>query len=1053
MLLRSKLSRIALAVAMSSCIAGVTVAQETSSSLKGTVVGPQGNAAAGTVVTITHVPSGTVRRVTVNQSGYYSAQGLRVGGPYRVEFDSDSLQDKTVNDVYLTLGEPSNINLSLDTDSVERIAVTASSLSASEFGATSPASHFGITDLENAATASRDIKDIIRIDPRINIAESDGEEAIICGGSNPRFSSLTIDGVRMNDSFGLNNNGYPTTRMPFSFDAIDQVSVELAPFDVQYGGFTACNINAVTKSGNNEIHGSVFYDYHSDSMKGDKIEGTDIDVGDFTEKRYGFNVGVPILQDKLFLFTAYEKLEGAQIFQYDALGNQVSQAELQEIIDITRDVYGYDAGGMPASMPVEDEKLLMKLDWNISDAHRASLVYNYNDGFRLDQSDDRSNSVTLDSHFYEVGAKMNSWVGSLYSDWTENFSTEIRVGTISLDNRQTSLDQASGFGEIQIERVNGATVFLGPDDSRQTNDLDWSSQTFKVAGTYYMDNHTITGGFEYENLEIFNIFMQHTIGEYRFNGIEDYRNGAVDDIYYNNSAVTNNPLDAAAEFEYSTNTAYIQDKVELDDLTVLFGLRYDWYSSDDQPRFNEVFTNRYGFSNQSTFDGIDLLQPRAAFNYVVADNLELRGGIGLYSGGNPNVWLSNSYSNDGITNIDTYRGDTDLLDADGNIAVDVSGDGRLIYNPLQNMVDQVAANSPSLGDEPSVNAIDPNFEIPSEWKYNIGFTYETEDEYVIQGDILHSKKRDSALITALSWEGNPQFAADGRPLYNYLQVGERDDGRAITRSFRKSDLMLTNAAENGDSTTISIAIRKEFESGLTVNAGYAWNQSKDVTPMSSSVSFSNFTNFARTDAQNPGISTSNYETPHRLTFNLRYATEFFDGYKTTFSLFGSYQQGRPKSYAFTSTSVGATEFNSRIHLLYIPLENDPIVSYDPDFDLAAFNQFIEDEGLVRGEIQGRNAHNSEWYSRVDFRIDQELPAFYEGHKARASFVIQNLGNLLNDDWGIRKIGSFGANDVVEAGLNDDGTWTYENFFQNNVEDSPFLDQSLYEIRLGVRYTF
>lgn len=1049
----TKRTLLSLAIAAAMGTATYANANTTSASVTGEVVGPQGNAAPGTTLKIVHEPSGTTKTVVVNNAGLFAAKGLRVGGPYTITVDSNRFKDRIIKDVFLKLGEPLDLALALEDETMESIVVTASRLRATEFGSTSPASNFNLEDIAFAASADRDIKDVVRVDPRVNIAEADGEEAIVCGGSNPRFSSLTIDGVRMNDSFGLNFNGYPTTRMPFSFDSVDQVSVELAPFDVQYGGFTACNINAVTKSGTNEIHGDVFYDYHSDSLKGDEIEGEKIDLGDFTEKRYGFNVGLPIIEDKLFFFTAYEKLEGAQIFQYDALGGQVSQAELQEIIDITRDVYGYDAGGTPSSAPVEDEKLLMKLDWNINENHRASLVYNYNDGFRLDQSDERATSVTLDSHFYEVGAKMNSWVGSLYSDWSDNFSTEIRLGSIDLDNRQISLDAASGFGEVRIDNVNGADVYLGPDDSRQTNDLNWSNQTIKIAGTYYLDNHTITGGFERENLEIFNIFMQHTIGEYRFNTIEDYRNGLVDDVYYNNSAGTNNPLDAAAEFEYATNTAYIQDKVELDDWTLMFGLRYDWYTSSDKPRFNEVFTERYGYTNQTTFDGVDLLQPRAAFNYLVDENLEIRGGIGLYSGGNPNVWLSNSYSNDGITNIDTYRGDTNLLDENGNIAVDLAGD-RLIYDPLQNQVDEVAANNPSLGNEPSVNAISPDFEIPSEWKYNLGFTYATENDYIIQGDILYSKKRDSALITAANWDSvNVERAADGRPLYNYIQVGTRDDGRAIRRSFRKSDLVLTNAAEDGDSTTISIAVKKEYDFGLTANVGYAFNESTDVTPMSSAVSFSNFTNFARTDALNPGLATANYETPHRFTFNLRYKTELLAGYNTTFSLFGSYQEGRPKSYGFTGTNVGSTEFSSRVQLLYVPLENDPIVTYADGFDVEAFNDFIEAEGLRRGAIQKRNEHNSDWYSRVDFRVDQELPAFAEGHRFKASFVIKNLGNLLNDDWGVNKIGAFGTNDVVEARLNDDGTWTYEEFFAQNAEDTAFRDQSLYEIKVGIRYSF
>ncbi|WP_286268998.1 TonB-dependent receptor [Thalassotalea hakodatensis] len=1062
------LSSVTSAIVLALGLSTSALANTTTSTIKGQIIGPAGNPAAGTTITILHTPSGTVKTAVVNASGLFNAQGLRVGGPYTLTLDSDKFQDRVITDVYVQLGEPLDLNLQLQKEAIETIEVTGRQLTAAELGSTSPASNFNLEDLEFAASADRDIKDLVRIDPRINIEESDGEEAIICGGSNPRYSSLTVDGVRMNDSFGLNFNGYPTVRMPFSFSSLDQVTVEIAPFDVRFGGFTGCNINGVTKSGTNELHGSVFYDYSSDSLRGDKIEGDDIDTGDYTEKRYGFDVGFPLLQDKLFFYAAYDKLEGAQIFQYDALTNGIySQAEIDRVVQISKDVYNYDPGGMPASMPVEDEKVLLKLDWNINEDHRASFVYNYNDGFRLDQSDERNNSVTFSNHFYEVGAKLNSFVASLYSDWNDDFSTELRIGNSKLLNRQNSIDADSGFGEVQISH-NGATIFLGPDDSRQTNKMNWESQTLKFSGTYFFGNHKISGGYEYENLEIFNVFMQHTIGEYRFGGdygrnilgdatgIDDFEAGLADDVYYNNSAGTNNPDDAAANFEYQTHTAYIQDEYIFDDidLTLVFGVRYDWYTSDDKPRYNAVFHDRYGYRNDHTFDGESIFQPRFGFNYAIDENLELRGGIGLYSGGNPNVWLSNSYSNDGVTNIDTYRGDVNLLNPDGTPIAGISGSGEPIYNPLQDMVDEVAENDPSLGNEPSVNAVDPNFKIPTEWKYNVGLTYITDNEYVFQADLLLTKQQDGALIHAASWDNeNREELFDGRAVYDYFVVGQRDNGSDITRNFRKSDLVLTNADQDGKTTTVSFGVKKEYDFGLDMQFGYAFNKAEDVSPMTSAVSYSNFTNFATSDAQNPALATSNYETPHRFTLNLRYSTEIFDGYKTAFTLFGSRTQGRAMSYSFDELSVGATEYESRRHLLYVPLENDPNVTYGDDFDIDAFNAFIDDKGFERGEIVSRNSHNASWHTRLDFRIDQQLPGFSKDHKARVFMVVKNLGNMLNDDWGVKKVGNFTAQNVVQAEINDDGTYSFNEFFPTNAEQTTFLTQSLWEIRLGVKYDF
>jgi len=1059
-----KLSRVALAIALSVGLSTAAMAQETSSSVSGNITGPQGNPAAGTVVTIVHVPSGSRSTTVVGANGQFTAKGLRVGGPYSISFDSDVFQDKTVDDIFLQLGQDPTLNLTLANDNVERISVVGGAIGGFEFGTMSPGTTFDITDLEQAASADRDIKDLVRIDPRISIQEANGDEAIVCGGNNPRFSSLTVDGVRMNDSFGLNFNGYPTIRMPFSFDAIDQVAVEIAPFDVQYGGFTGCNINAVTKSGTNKVSGGVFFDYTSDSLQGDNIAGTEVDLGDFDVKRYGFNIGAPLIKDELFIFAAYEKLEGAQIFTYEALNNgAVSMSDVNRAVQIAQDVYGYDAGGLPSSAPVEDEKLLLKLDWNINDSHRAALVYNYNDGFIIDQSDESSSRVTLSNHFYKKGATLDALVASLYSDWTDNFSTELRIGHTKLDNLQRSVDADSGFGEVQISSLDSGgfgTIYIGPDDSRQSNDLDWDSTTLKAAATYYLEDHTITAGYEYESLSVFNLFMQHTIGEFRFGGdsrnraengptgLDDFESGFADDVYYNNSAGTNNPDDAAASFSYATHALYLQDEWVMDELTIQFGLRYDWITSSDKPNFNQNFQDRYGFSNQETFDGEGVLQPRFGFNYALNDAVELRGGFGLYQGGNPNVWLSNSYSNDGITNIDTYRGNIQVLGAD------ISGDGRALYNPLQEQVNEVTENDPRLGDEPSTNAIAADFKLPTEWKYNFGVTYATEDDYIFQADFLYAKKQDSATIydASLGLTGN---VVDGRPIYEKIAVTDAE-GNTGERGSRKQDFVLANAPDDGDSTTISVAMNKEYDNGLNVFVGYAFNESTDYNPMGSAVSFSNYTAVATSDPQNPGIGTSNYEVPHNFTFNLRYSNEFVSGYKTTFSLFGSRKKGRP--YSLTFQDLALRDDPSRFRqLLYIPAveEYGSKVNFASPEVQADFDQFVSDFGLEgsRGSILARNSQESSWVSRVDFRIDQQIPGFVEGHSGNVFFVLKNLGNFLNEDWGVANQGPFNSAAVVEAEVGDDGVYTYTDVDTSSASQSPFQTQSLWQIRVGVRYRF
>lgn len=1028
-----KLKQIAIAVSLALGVSSIAMAQ-TSSSIRGILTGPQGNPAQETTITITHVPSGTRSVATSNESGVFNAAGLRVGGPYTIEVRSSDYQNRIINDVYLNLDDPFSLNLALEaSQGVESITVTASALNNTS-GATGPTSQFNLIDLETAPVFDRSLNDIVRMDPRVYIDET-FSDSIQCGGANPRFNSLTLDGVRMNDNFGLNSNGYPTERMPFSYDAIQQVVVQFAPFDAKFGGFTACNINAVTKSGENEIHGGVFYDVTNEGMKGDSINGVTIDTGDYEEKRYGFNVGMPVIQDTLFLFAAYEKFEGTSQFEHPAVGSLISLDDIARMREVSQRVYNYDAGQIPASMPVEDEKLLLRADWNISEDHRASLVYNYNDGFNISQSDTFAQALTYDSHFYERGAEMKSVTASMFSDWTQNFSTEVRVGRTELDNRQNSLDAASGFPEVQI-RVGSGTAFIGPDDSRQSNTLNWESQTFKFAGTYYAGDHTITGGFETEELDVFNLFVQHSVGEYRFDSIDAYEAGVSSRVYYGSGAGTNNPDDAAASFSYATNTLYLQDEFYLsDDLNILMGLRYDWYTSDDKPTLNANFTNRYGYSNQQNMDGISLLQPRLGFNWSATDVLDVRGGIGLYSGGNPNVWISNSYSNDGITNAQFSKRNVNLF------SEDLSGAGRPLYDIPQSLRDNVTNAS---GDS-QVNAIDPDFEVPSEWKYALGASYQLAQDTTLTADFIYTQKKDSAIIRDIGLQDTGRNSPDGRPIYEPING-------------RSGDLILTNVSgDDGDSLALSLGVSKQFDFGLSVDVGYAYIQSTDVNPMTSSVAGSNYGNIALTDPLNPGVATSNYEIPHRFTMNLGYAKEFFAGYTTRVNIFASANEGLPYNYTF-SRSDGAfgdsSFFGNGRQLLYVPAVNDPNVVYGPDFDLSAFNQFVQSEDLeqYRGKVAPRNGQNADWWAKFDLRIEQEIPGFFEGDKASAFFVVKNLGNLLNDEWGVLRQGSFVGEGVVGMSINADSKYVYESFSapsMQTVQQNP----SVWEARFGVKYNF
>jgi len=996
-----KISRhVCLIVALLAVLPSESFAQSTSGSVRGTVQTPSGEPAVNVIVTVKDTRTNSTRRTTTAEDGAFKITGLAIGGPFTITVSSSEHKDALVTDVYTNLSGASTFNISLEEGAIEEVIVTGSAVFAGVDLAIGPSANFDIKVLEAAPAINRNITDVIRADARIYVDESRGDiNAVQCMGKNSRFNSMTLDGVRMNDSFGLNSNGYPTERMPFSYDAINQVAVEMAPFDVQYGGFSACNINAVTKSGANEFFGSAFYDYTSDSLRGSSLEGDRVETGDYSEKRYGVTIGGPIIKDKLFFFIAYEKLEGANLFDRGPIGSGavnevlVTQAELDEIVAIARDIYQYDPGFIPASMDHEDEKILLKLDWDINESHRAAFTYTYNDGENFSQADGDQSEIEFSNHLYERGAELNSYVGSLYSSWSDNFSTEIRASYIELDNRQNTVG-GTDFGEIRVE-LDDVDVYLGGDDSRQSNKLDYDVTTLVLKGHYDLNGHRLSVGFEREELDIFNLFVQHTETEIRFRGMDNFRNGFARAIYYNN-APSNNPLDAAAEWGYEISSLYLQDEFDLADRwTIVAGVRYDRYTTSDAPPVNADFVVDYGFANNATLDGESLFQPRIGFTFNLSDTTDIRGGIGLYGGGNPNVWLSNNYSANNVQqfgqrgrNFGYTDGSRSLFDDDVvYVACEEGVPNGPGYCIQEELFDAVAAG---MGDNFEINYLDPNFKLPSEWKFALGLTHVFPREYIFTADFLYTQGKDTAIVLHGDLE----------------QVGTNPDGYPIYDSVREASFVLTNSKKGNESKSIAFGLSKSFDNGFDFTMGYAYNDAEDINPMTSSVAFSNYNNRAFFDPQEDVLSTSNYNIEHRFTFTTTWRKDMFGRFPTTIALYGAYNTGRPFSYA-----------------------------YDGTINPYGFTPFLDFRDTVLEPGDKRNGETGSSWTKVDFRIDVGIPGFLGDDTLSVFMLIDNLTNMINDDWGILKQHNFPR--TVTLGS----------------KEPRIGDASRYEVRFGIRYVF
>lgn len=998
-------SSLALAVMM----ATPAHAQVTTSSVSGYVTNSSSAPIPGTRVTLTNTATGFTRSVTTDSSGAFNVRNLPVTGAYDVVIAADGYQGERVEGIMLSLGGTTALNFSLEGGSRNDEIIVVAQRQVLADVAVGPSASFGLATIENAPAINRNIADIIRLDPRVFIDESRGDiNSVQCVGQSSRFNSITLDGVTMNDAFGLNSNGYPTERMPFPFDAIEQVSVEIAPFDVKYGGFTACNINSVTKSGTNEIHGGAFIDYTNDGLRGNRVNGQDVDYNDFDEIRYGINVGGPIVKDTLFFHVAYEKLEGANTFNLnDTIGTgafQVSQAELDRIAAISNSVYQYDPGTTPSSFDNADEKILVKLDWNINDQHRAALTYNYNDGFNTVRSDGDSNEFEFSNHLYNRGSKLQSIAGSLFSDWSDNFSTELRVGYLDLENDVRSIG-GNDFGEIQIRNDRGATVYLGGDDSRQSNKLAYDQLDLSFRANYDMDNHSFLFGAEHQNLNIFNLFVQHTETELRFTSIDNFEAGLVDRIYYNN-APSQNPNDAAADWGYAINSLYAQDEIQLSDtVSVIAGLRYDWYTTSDLPTENPSFVEEFGFSNAQTLDGESLIQPRFAFTWDAKDDLQIRGGIGRYSGGNPNVWLSNNYSANNIDQVGALAraGRGGQPNPINLFEQTYSGAEDGVPNFAGYAVPDVVFDAVGTGQGSNfeLNYLDPDFKIPSDWKFALGATWSpelstgngfTDGLVTVQADVLFSKSKDTAIVK------RGDLVQTGTQTVNGVTVPVYD-------SPTQGTFVLTNSEVGNEAFVASLGLSKQWDNGFEATLGYAYSDAKDVSPMTSSVAFSNYNNRAYTDPQEEILATSNYNTKHRVSGSVSYKKDFWKDYDTRMFAFFQHNSGRPYS----------------------------IVDGNPN-DYYNFTPFLDNGGvLLPGEE--RNGRTGPSWTKVDLKLSQDLPGLRSEDRAQIFMVIDNLTNLIDSDWGVLRQPGFPQ--ALEA----------------NQQFSTSFDASAYEIRFGASYDF
>lgn len=1085
-------------------------AQQITSEIRGVVRLPNGAPASGASVTATDTRTGAARTVSTDANGAFSFRGLTVGGPYSIVTSLSGYQSQRLDGLSASLGSATNVQIDLAGEvsgATDEVVVQATRANVSQL-AIGPSSAFDLETLEGLPSIDRDIRDVIRLDPRVTIDENNSD-SISCLGGNNRFNSFTIDGIRNADGFGLNASGFPNrNNLPVPFDAVRETSVEFAPSDVQYGQFSGCNINVVTKSGSNDFHGSAFAVFNSASLTGDTIDGDTVNTGKFKDYNWGATLSGPIIKDRLWFFGAYEQVrDGGVTIDTGPLGGGFANelqfltvAQAESIAQTFQNVYGRDVGGFARNLPDTSRRIFGRVDWQITDNHRAEFGYSRLRELRQDPDDAFGfNDFSFLDNFENEGTNSENYSARLFSQWTDNLSTEIRVSRLDVKDIQGPVgggeaQDASPIVRIVIDNItNGSAtgdLVSGPGFSRSANDLQTQLDQLKFKADYTAGRHTFTAGVEVDQFDVFNLFVQDATGTITFNSVANFEAGLAS-LIVGNGSFTGDINDAAAEFRRTIFTGYLQDEFQLSpDVTMTLGLRYDRYGSPDKPIANPVFEQKFGFSNTQAFEGLDILQPRFGISWdageTIAGETNFRGGIGVFSGGDPTVWFANNFQNFGGA-IGTGR---------SNLAPCTAADLQVVNGgvftglPACITQQQITQATQNLG---FTNAVDPDFKIPSLLRFNVGLSHYTDfgggffDGWNIQLDYIRSERQNAPDFLNLALTETGLLAPDGRPIVNTIDptrpgcdavfngIGLGFSGTNLTRtgpcnSFRREDILLTNVrGDDGFSQTASIGLSKEFEYELggsqgTFNFtfGYAYTDSEEVNPSNSSTASSNFEEVAVVTPNQATLAPSQFVNNHNITVAARLSHEFIRDYPTSFNLFFRAQSGRRFSYVFdedVDLLIGDSDDEAR-RLLYVPTgPSDPLINTAglSTAEAAAFFDFLESSGLNKyaGGFAPRNAFKDPWFKDVDIRFAQSLPGFFGGHRAQVYVDIENALNLIDDGANIFRRYDRGnvaeGVEVIDFSSVAGGQFALRSFKNPRLEE--LVNPSVWAIQFGFRYEF
>jgi len=1025
-------------------------AQVTTSAMAGYVMDESGQPIPGANVLATHTPSGTIYGVITRDDGGYTIPNMRVGGPYSLEVSFIGYEKKTLESIYLKLGEKlrSDVTLIEAATQLGEIEVVASGAAVINSDRTGAATFITNEQIRNMPTITRSAADLTRLNP---MAADGGSFA----GRNDQYNNYSLDGAIFNNPFGLDaaTPGGQADAQPVSLDAIEQITVAIAPYDVSQSGFTGASIDAVTKSGTNEFNGSVFAYYRNKDMLGVKVEDTEVTRGDLSQLQAGFSIGGPIIKNKLFFFANFELERRSDLGSYylanrgetGANISRVTAADLEMVSSLLENTYGYNTGAYENyEHKTDNQKAILKFDYNLGTNHKLTATFNYLDAYRdkpahpsaIGRRGPDFQTLQFENSGYRINNDILGGILEFKSIFGNKYANKFKLGLTSFKDSRDPF--STPFPVLSIAKDGIRYIVAGHEPFSINNSLDQDVLQISDNFNIYLKGHTFTIGGSLEKFSFDNSFNLNAYGgtfgpDIDFANVESYVTSpefatmvtAAQTTFDNNNA---NDTWALAETNMGQLAFFAQDEIAVNDqFTLTLGLRTDiplYFDTPEKIQENIdrsccydptiVYSDEVGdtvtFDQTVLPDSKPLWSPRIGFNFDIHGDqtAQLRGGTGFFTGRFPFVWIGNQVANP----------------------------NSFFYC-----------------------VTDPNFKYPQVWRSNLGYDQKFGQGWTFTTDLVYTKDVHAAIVRnyGLRPPSGSLAGPGSRPIY------EADD-RVMNFGGPTNAYVFTNTSL-GYSINASLQIRKDYVSNFSWMIAYNYLDSKDAASIDAEISGDAYDrNPANVVHSNtPLLSPSLYGNKHRFVGSLYKKFEYGKSWATHIALFMEYVQGN--RYSFTYSGDINNDGSGLNDLMYIPTVGELSqmnFNVEPDGPTAdaqrtAFNNYIEQDEYLsehRGQIAEKYGSTSPWYSRWDIRITQEF-GFSNGSNVQLSLDILNVGNLLNPDWGVRQIAtSTGLSQPVgiQSVVNSVPTYTFDPAQTTSVFND-FGLASRWQAQLGLRYNF